>query len=122
MLQVTKADVEDEIKRRLPEEVENFFAEDPLGGESVILVEEDSILSLSLRRMDKLIWVMGVSGKGVKWIWKFQKWALENGFEQFGFKVAKDLPWGKSLARFSKAALIASTESDDEYVASLRAR
>ncbi len=84
--------------------------------------DEKTVLSLSLRPEQKLIWVTGVLGKGLDWFFELQRIGLANGYEWAGFRVEPNMPWGKSIAKFCKAELMASDEKGNEYCVSLRAR
>lgn len=115
--------MEESIKPLLSEEdLKQFMEKDKYGDKEVFLSDGKVYLCLSFRDSHKLMWVMGAVGSGVKWMWELQKLGLSNGYEYIGFKVKKDLPWGKSLVKFTKARLIESTPTGDEYYYSLRAR
>ena len=122
MSPLLKDDFEKRIRAERPDLADEFLEPDQLGGEQLFLEHEGTLLAVSLRKDQKLIWVMGLLGSGLEWLWELQKFGLSNGYDWLGFKVKKGLPWGKAIVRFSKARLMAETPSGDEYCASMRAR
>ena len=108
-----------------PDLLEDFTAPDPQGGLPLFLADDDAetLLSLSLRKEQKLIWVTGVLGKGLKGLRHMKKFGLENGYEWIGFKVRiGSEAWGKGIVRYSKARLMVETSTGNEYCASLHSR
>lgn len=122
MLRVSKEIFEVAVRAARPDLVDEFLEPDVQGGDQQFLVHEGTLLSLALRPDQKLIWITGVLGRGMTWVWELQRFGLHNGYEWLGFKVKQELPWGKAIVRFSKAQLMASTPTGDEYCTSLRAR
>ena len=119
MLPLPREDFEKAIPGNL---VAEFTEPNPLGGEDLFFESGGTLLSLALVPAQRLIWITGVFGGGLEWLWDLQKYGLSNGYDWLGFKVKKGLPWGKAIVRFSKAHLMAETPSGDEYCASMRAR
>lgn len=112
----------EEVRLRIPEAVDEFLAPDGLGGVPVYLTDGRTVLSLALRKAERLVWIMGVHGGGLEWLFELRRLALGAGYDSVGFKVKPGTRWAVSMAKFSKARLVASTKDGDEYVASLRAR
>lgn len=122
MFKLTEKQFSKLIRNQRPDLHDEFMELDILNGEPLFIEYKGTLLSLRLRKEQKLIWIMGVLGQGLEWLWELQKYGLFNGYEWLGFKVKKGLPWGSSIVRFSKARLMAETPSGDEYCASMRAR
>ena len=113
----------EDFERAVPPELVGEFTElNPFGGEDAFFQAPGAVLSLALVPADRLIWITGVFGGGLEWLWDLQRFGLSNGYEQIGFKVKRGSPWGRAVVRFSKARLMAETPSGDEYCASMRAR
>ena len=122
MFRVTKEQFLEAVKAQRPDLAEEFIEPDGQGGEQLFIVEGKTLVSVALRADQRMIWVTGVLGAGLEWLWELQKLGLANGYEWIGFKVKKGLPWGRAIVRFSKAKLMAETPSGDEYCASLLVR
>ncbi len=122
MLTLRREEFEEQIRSKRPELLAEFTEADSQGGKPLFLSDGTTLLSLALRPEQKLIWITGVLGSGLNWMFELQRIGLLDGYEWIGFKVKADLPWGKAIARFSKAKLMTSTPGGDEYCASLRAR
>ena len=122
MSPITKAEFEARIQAARPDLADEFLEPDVFGGETVFFIHGETIMAVALRSSQKLLWVTGVLGGGLDWLWELKKFGLSNGYEWLGFKVKRGLPWGKAIARYGKARLMAETPSGDEYCASLNAR
>jgi hypothetical protein len=122
MSPLTRDEFAEEIRRQRPDLADEFLEQDAFGGETLFFRHESTIIAIALRPTQKLLWVMGVLGGGLEWLWELKKFGLSNGYEWLGFKVKRGLPWGKAIARYGKARLMAATPSGDEYCASLHTR
>lgn len=122
MKPLTRPEFEARIRASRPDLADEFLERDAFGEETMFLQHGETIIAISLRPSQKLLWVMGVLGGGLEWLRELKKFGLCNGYEWLGFKVKRGLPWGKAIARYGKARLMAETPSGDEYCASLNAR
>lgn len=109
-------------QEKIPDYADAFMAEDKFGGSPFYLNSGKAVLSLSFRPEQKMIWITGVVGTGIEWLYSLRQFGLALGYEWAGFKVRRGTRWAKTMAKFSKAQLMASDETGDEYLASLKAR